>query len=131
MIIVKRYHFYAAHRNPEAGLKCSRIHGHTYDVVCHFNMEMQENGLTMLFADIDKIVEPIVKQYDHYFLLYENDPLCEILTLMNEDFIELPFQTSAENLAVYLFVQIKRELPIFRIELSETKTSTIIYEPKS
>lgn len=129
MVITKKYHFYAAHRNPAGGEKCGRIHGHTYDVVCHFKFSEINNGITMLFSDIDAIVEPIIKQYDHYLLLDHNDLLCELLNLANEPFIELPFETSAENLSYWIFNQIKKELPIFKIELAETKSSNIIYEP--
>ena len=45
----------------------------------------------------------------------------------------LPFETSAENLAIWLFKRIKNEakLPIQRIELAETKSSTVIYEEVS
>ena len=35
MKIEKKYHFYAAHRNKNAGEKCGRIHGHTYNVLCY------------------------------------------------------------------------------------------------
>jgi 6-pyruvoyl-tetrahydropterin synthase len=128
MQIDKRYHFYAAHRNKEAGEKCGRLHGHTYEVVCSFRFNEMVNGITMLFSDIDKVVEPMIKQYDHYLLLYDKDPLCELLELTNEPYIALPFETSAENLSVWLFNMIKERLPIIRIELSETKTSKIIYE---
>lgn len=128
MVIEKKYHFYAAHRNKEAGEKCGRIHGHTYDVICHFKFNEITNGVTMLFSDIDKVVEPIIKQYDHYFLLYREDSLCDILRLANEPFIELPFETSAENMAIWIFNQIKQYLPIVKIELAETKSSNVIYE---
>lgn len=128
MIIIKKYHFYAAHRNKEAGEKCGRIHGHTYNIVCHFKFEEMNNGVTMLFSDIDKIVEPIIKQYDHYLLLFQEDILCDILEFNNEPFISLPFETSAENLSIWIFNEIKHLLPIVRIELAETKTSNVVYE---
>lgn len=128
MIIQKRYHFYAAHRNKEAGIKCGRIHGHTYDIICDFKFDKMENGITMLFSDIDAIAEGIIKQYDHYLLLFKDDPLCDALNLMNEPFIELPFETSAENLSMWIFNEIKRYLPIIRIQLAETKSSNVIYE---
>lgn len=131
MVIEKKYHFYAAHRNKEAGEKCGRIHGHTYDVTCYFKFDSINNGLTMLFSDIDKITEPIIKQYDHYFLLYKEDSLCEVLNLANEPYIELPFETSAENMAIWLFNQIANKLPIVKIELAETKTSKVVYEISS
>jgi 6-pyruvoyltetrahydropterin/6-carboxytetrahydropterin synthase len=129
MIIEKKYHFYAAHRNKSAGEKCGRIHGHTYEVKCHFKFDKIENGITMLFSDIDKIAEPIIKQYDHTFLLWENDPLCIVLEINNEPFTQLPFETSAENMSVWIFTEIKNAgLPIFKIELAETKTSNVVYE---
>lgn len=127
--IEKKYHFYAGHRNKLAGEKCSRLHGHTYDVVCTFQFEEMKDGITMLFSDIDNLAEPIIKEYDHYFLLKEGDELIDPLTVMGEEFKVLPFDTSAENLAMWLFKRIKNEakLPIVKIELAETKSSKIIY----
>lgn len=132
MIIEKKYHFYAAHRNPAGGEKCGRIHGHTYEVKCHFKFnQINDGGITCLFSDIDKLVEPIIKEHCHWFLIYEKDSLCEVLELINEPILKLPFETSAENMAIWLFNRIKNEtaLPIYRIELAETKSSNIIYEP--
>jgi len=129
--IRKKYYFYAGHRNKEAGEKCGRLHGHTYDVICEFEFKEIKNGVTMLFSDIDNIAEPIIKEYDHYFLLYKEDPLVDAFNLANEPFIELPFETSAENMAIWIYQRIKKHLPIKRIELSETKSSTVIYEEDS
>jgi 6-pyruvoyltetrahydropterin/6-carboxytetrahydropterin synthase len=132
MIIQKKYHFYAAHRNKEAGIKCGRIHGHTYEVLCYFKFDNITNGITMLFSDIDKIAEPIIKQYDHTFLLYKEDSLVKILELSDEPFTELPFETSAENMAIWILTEIRNAgLPIFKIELAETKSSNVIYEISS
>lgn len=130
MVVVKKYHFYAAHRNKSAGEKCARIHGHTYEVVCHFKFNEIKNGITCLFSDIDKLVEPIIKEHCHWFLIYEKDPLVEILELSNEPILKVPFETSAENMSMWLFSRIKKEtnLPIVKIELAETKSSNVIYE---
>lgn len=134
MVIEKKYHFYAAHRNQGAGEKCGRIHGHTYEVKCFFKFDsLNEAGVTYLFSDIDKLVEPIIKEYCHWFLIYESDPLVAVLELANEPIKKLPFETSAENMCLWLFGRIKREtkLPIIKIELAETKSSNVIYEIKS
>ena len=133
MLIEKKYHFYAAHRNKGAGEKCGRIHGHTYNVKIWLNTEEKDSsGVTILFSDIDAKIEPIIKEYDHYFILNQDDKLCEILDLANEPYKSVPFETSLENLCVWFYVRIKNEtgLPIFKIELQETKTSKVIYEPK-
>lgn len=134
MIIEKKYHFYAAHRNKAGGEKCGRIHGHTYNVKCYFKFEqMNESGITCLFSDIDKLVEPVIKSYCHWFIIYEQDLLVEILELANEPIKKVPFETSAENLCIWLFNEIKAasKLPIYRIELAETKSSNVVYEIKS
>ena len=111
------------HRNKHAGEKCGRLHGHTYDVVCEFKFEKMTDGVTMLFSDIDEIAEPIIKK----------DELVDVLKMANENFLTVPFDTSAENMAIWIFNRIKNEgkLPITRIELAETKSSTIIYEEDS
>tara|TARA_R100000935_G_scaffold25396_1_gene45239 strand:- start:2982 stop:3380 length:399 start_codon:yes stop_codon:yes gene_type:complete len=128
--IEKKYYFYAGHRNKHAGKKCGRPHGHTYDVVCKFAFNKMEQGVTMLFSDIDKLVEPIIKEYDHQFLLCKDDPLVKVFELAGEEYKTVPFETSAENMSIWLFNRIKNEagLPIVKIEFSETKTSKIIYE---
>ena len=131
MLIEKKYYFYAAHRNKQAGEKCGRIHGHTYEVKCYFRFyEINEGGVTCLFSDIDKLVEPIIKEHCHWFLIYENDPLLEFLQLANEPVKIMPFETSAENMCIWLLTRIKNEtqLPIIKIELAETKSSNVIYE---
>lgn len=130
--IEKKYHFYSAHRNMEAGEKCGRIHGHTYKIKCRFDFEKIDNGsgITVLFSDIDLQIEEILKGYDHFFIIYEEDPLCHALEVLGERIQKVPFQTSAENFAIWLFGRIKREtnLPISRIELAETESSNVIYE---
>jgi 6-pyruvoyltetrahydropterin/6-carboxytetrahydropterin synthase len=134
MQICKKYHFYAAHRNLQADEKCARIHGHTYDVSCYlqFNEPSQLSGVCMLFSEIDKIIEPLIKQHCHYLLLYSADPLCEVLRKAGEQFFEVPFATSCENLAKYFFELIQQSgLPIAKIALQETKSATIIYDGHS
>jgi 6-pyruvoyl-tetrahydropterin synthase len=54
--------------------------------------------------------------------------LAELFELAGEEYISLPFESSAENMAIWIFNQIRTELPIVKIELAETKSSTIIYE---
>lgn len=132
MIIQKKYYFYAGHRNKNAGEKCGRLHGHTYDVTCHFKFDVidKKSGVTFLFSDIDKLVEPLIKYYDHHFLLYDKDKMCKVFEEHNEPYRKLPFETSAENMAKHLFNKItnKTGLNIVKIEFKETKSSVVIYE---
>tara|TARA_R110000751_G_scaffold73709_2_gene149117 strand:+ start:28739 stop:29149 length:411 start_codon:yes stop_codon:yes gene_type:complete len=128
--IEKKYHIYSAHRNLKAGEKCGRIHGHTYDLKIKLDFTILDNsGITVLFSDIDAQIEPILKDYDHYFIVYELDPLCDYLKSVGEKIRVVPFETSAENFSIWLYNRIKREtdLPIAEIQLAETKSSNIIY----
>lgn len=128
--IKKKYHFYAAHRNKAGGEKCGRIHGHTYEVECHFEFrETNDFGITCLFSDIDALVEPIIKEHCHWFLIFEHDPLVDVLEMVGEPIKKLPFETSLENLCAWLYNRIKREtnLPICKIQMAETKSSSAIY----
>jgi 6-pyruvoyl-tetrahydropterin synthase len=134
MILIKKYHFYAAHRNEEAGIKCGRIHGHTYDIELSFDYSDKStwsgDAITCLFSDVDSLVEPLIKQYDHYLLLYDKDVLCDVLQLADEPYLKLPFQTSAENLAMWILHEIRNatNLPLVKIKLAETKSSTVEYD---
>lgn len=128
MDVEREYHFYAAHRNKNAGEKCGRIHGHTYRVKCTFTFPVNKSGITMLFADIDKQVEPIVRRFDHYFIIHRNDNLYGLLMEAGEPIFGVDFETSAENLARYFFELIEYTgLPITKIVLKETDSSTIVY----
>lgn len=139
MIISKKYHFYAGHRNENLDDKCSNLHGHTYYITMNFNFKNinKENGITMLFSNIDLLVDPFIKQLDHSLIINKNDPLLKYLNLFNKkERTDLKLSildnvTSAENLAKYIFDVIKKNLPITKITLQETTTSIVIYEPSN
>ena len=135
MIISKKYHFYAGHRNENLKDKCSNLHGHTYYIIMDFDLDYnKDTGITMLFSDIDLIVEPIIKQLDHSLLINKKDPLLKYLHLfMSEENTDLKLSvlnnlTSAENLAEYIFKLVEKNLPIKKLTLQETTTSSVIYE---
>lgn len=132
MIIEKKYHFYAAHRNETLADKCSNIHGHTYYLTLSFELgEPGVGGVTVLFSDLDKLVEPIIKQFDHCFIIHVNDPLLAVLKPFGLRLMVLDNESSAENLARTLFNLINNitQLPLRRLALQETTSSTVVYEP--
>ena len=135
MIISKKYHFYAGHRNENLKDKCSNLHGHTYYIIMDFDLDYnKDTGITILFSDIDLIVEPIIKQLDHSLFINKTDPLLKYLHLfMSEENTDLKLSvlnnlTSAENLAEYIFKLVEKNLPIKKLTLQETTTSSVIYE---
>ena len=139
MEIIKDYHFYAAHRNELLNDKCRNIHGHTYFVKVGLNFATPEdkNNVTMLFSDVDKIIEPIIKDLDHGMLINIEDPLLNYLNEYQKEtgdslkLIIFNAPTSVENLCMMLYNKIKiKGLPIIWVEVKETTTSTIKYYGK-
>lgn len=131
MTIQKSYHFHAAHRNHNIPGKCRNLHGHTYHVEVEVLLPSQdEAGVTILFADIDKVIEPIIKGYDHTLLIDVNDPLYAHLQSFTEELAlsVINGPTSAENVAMALFRQIEDQLPLAQLRLKETTSSTVVID---
>lgn len=130
-IIKKKYHFYAAHRNELLDDKCKNLHGHVYRFWVYVSAEKQANGVTILFNDIDKYVNDIISIFDHSTIVSESDVLLkQSMEILKTKVAFLPYASSAENLAYYIFTYLKQiGLPIVKIELMETESSTVIYEP--
>lgn len=134
MQVKKEYKFYAGHRNQELKDKCARPHGHDYKLFCYFNVK-RTGSITTLFGDFDDKIEPYLKEeIDHRFLMDKNDPLKKYWDQFKEEtgmdlgYKELPFASSVENVCLYLFHMISRMgFALDKIELQETRTSTIIY----
>lgn len=133
MLLTRKYHFYAAHRNQELCDQCKNIHGHQYEIRVEFDLE-QKSSITVLFAELDAKVAPIIKEYDHGMLIDFNDPLYQYLMDFKESlkFKVFPYPTSVENLAKFLYQEIRErtKLNVFAVEVDETKSSTLRYCPR-
>ena len=118
MIIFKNFHFDSAHFLPNVPdeHKCKEIHGHTYRMTLYFEGELDEQfGWVIDFAEIKKVVNPVIKSIDHKLL---ND-------------IEGLENPTCEVIAIWLWNKIKPKIPLLiRIELFETLTSGVVYEGK-
>lgn len=116
MEIFKQFTFDSAHFLPNVppGHKCREMHGHTYRLVVHLEGELDKNlGWVMDFADVNRVIDPIVKRIDHQLL-------------NNIEGLENP---TCERIAVWLWDQIKPQIPLLcRIVLHETPTSGVVYE---
>jgi len=86
MEVIKNYHFYAAHRNETLDDKCKNIHGHTYYVDVKLRFQTPKNNeITMLFSDVDKLIDPIIKGFDHGMLINVFDPLYPYLKAAQQE----------------------------------------------
>ena len=134
MLIKKTYKFYAAHRNEELQDKCRNVHGHRYEIRCHFRVQRQ-GSISTLFADFDRRIEPhLQREYDHAMLVNVNDPLYKALVgyvQQSGDQLRLKCldcPTSVEDLAFQLFSEISEMgFELETLEVQETDTSTLVY----
>ena len=67
--ITRRYHAECAHFLPKVpdGHKCKRVHGHNYEFEISIVGEMKD-GWVLDFAELDEIVDPLIKAIDHRLL---------------------------------------------------------------
>lgn len=130
MKVLKKYHFYAAHRNEYLQNKCRNLHGHTYYVEVRLSMGIvNENGVTILFEEIDNLISPIIESFDHSTLINSADSdLLAALEPLNMKLKILDCPTSAENISKALYNDIKKVgLPVTEVLLQETTSSKVIY----
>ena len=105
--ITKQFHFSAAHQleGLPDGHPCSRLHGHNYIIeIVLQNNTLNEVGFVVDYGDLALLKQFIDEKLDHRHL---NDVL--------------PFQTSAENIAKFLYDWCKQKwIETAAIRVSET-----------
>lgn len=112
MKVCKEFTFDAAHFLKNYKGKCENLHGHTYRLRITIDGPLQKNGLVMDFVEIKNIVKrKVIDRLDH--------------TNLN-DTIE---QTSAENIAIWIWDEIVNDIPnLAEVRVWETADSFAIYE---
>ena len=108
--ISKSFKFEAAHSLPflPEGHKCRSIHGHSYEVTVSFCGDIPDNGMLVDFAEISKVVNPLINLCDHQNL---NDVI--------------PFNTTSENIALWFAHKIKAKIScLYSVTVSETPTTS-------
>ena len=116
MRIYKQFQIEAAHLLPNLPPehKCRRLHGHSFTIGVHVAGTLDVKlGWVMDFADISKVVQPVLDRIDHRYL---ND----IAGLENP---------TSENLARWIWSELKGVLPnLVAVHVNETCNSGCIYE---
>lgn len=109
--------FDAGHRIVGHKGKCARLHGHTYKVHIMASGSVHEPGFVIDFGDI----KDIVNEWDHFMLLWNEDPWLEDIQQV-PGVVVLPFNPTAEHMAQHLAERIYEEFGLIGImvELWET-----------
>jgi 6-pyruvoyltetrahydropterin/6-carboxytetrahydropterin synthase len=109
MRIAKEFNWEMGHRLPDHFGKCKNIHGHSYKLMVELDGDLNENGMVMDYYDLKKIVNPIVDNLDHAFMVYEKDsPVIEFLERIKSKKVIVNFESTVENITRYFLTEIKK-----------------------
>ncbi|MFP4467289.1 MAG: 6-carboxytetrahydropterin synthase QueD [Candidatus Goldiibacteriota bacterium] len=113
--------FASAHNLRDYKGKCEHLHGHNYTVEAYFESEkLAENGLAVDFAVLKKALGAITEELDHKYLN-------EDIAFFREN------NTSAENIARYIFDSLKGKTPnteIIKVCVFESEKARACYYEK-
>ena len=114
MLLSKDFVFDAAHNLVNYHGKCEKLHGHTYRLRIVLEGVPDDEGMIMDFIEVSQIVkENVISKLDHAYL---ND---------------LITQPSAENIAIWIWQRIEKNLrrencSLSEVHVWETATSRVI-----
>lgn len=112
----------AGHRLLHHDGKCSRPHGHNYEITVKLVGELTEEGWVADKGDITSVID----QWDHRFLLEAGDPLVEAFEASDDDdaTVVLDAPPTAEVMSVVLERRLLEALPdnveSVAVQISET-----------
>ena len=110
MLVCREFTFDAAHHLIEYQGKCENVHGHTYRLRICIEENIKDNGLAYDFVDLKKIVnQKVIDLLDHQDL---------------NNFFKQP---SCENVAVWIWDELKKFLNIAEVWLWESPDTFIVY----
>ncbi len=102
MRVYREFYFDASHYLPGYKGKCEQFHGHTYRLEVGVIGMIGKGGMVMDFNEMKRIVsEKITEKLDHRNL---------------NDLFKNP---TAENIASWIFEELKKEMPLYSVKLWE------------
>jgi 6-pyruvoyltetrahydropterin/6-carboxytetrahydropterin synthase len=111
MKIAKEFRWEMGHRLPEHFGLCKNIHGHSYKMLVEFDGELDKNGMIIDYYEVEKIINPIIEKIDHAFMVNRDDKkVLDFLEKMNSKKVVVDFQSTAENICLYLLNEVKKSL---------------------
>ena len=89
--------------------KCSRPHGHNYEITAEVTGELTEEGWVVDKGDITAVLS----EWDHMFLVQEGDPLIDAFAESGDEdaLVILEHPPTAEVMSVLLERELREELP--------------------
>lgn len=110
MIVTKEFEFESAHKLENYSGACANLHGHSYKLHVSVGGDVDSNGFVLDFKVLKDIVkEKVISKLDHKYLnnIFE--------------------QSTAENMVIWIWNELKGDLNLCEIKLWETSTSFVTY----
>jgi 6-pyruvoyltetrahydropterin/6-carboxytetrahydropterin synthase len=119
----------AGHRLQHHDGKCSRPHGHNYEISVEVRGEVTDAGWVVDKGDITSVID----EWDHRFLLEAGDPLVEAFEDSGdaESVVVLDHPPTAEVMAAYLEDRLRERLPdtVDDVAVSVAETGELCARP--
>lgn len=141
MITAERYHdISCGHRVHGHENKCAHLHGHNYRFFFTVSApELDTVGRVLDFSVIkERLCEWLEVNYDHKFLIWENDPMLPTLKTLDPDgVVAVSFNPTAENIARHMVESVApNELKgtgcvLIKCRVEETRKCSASYEIES
>ncbi|MFP4487646.1 MAG: 6-pyruvoyl trahydropterin synthase family protein [Campylobacterales bacterium] len=132
MVIRKLFKAECAHRVLGAYTqKCRGIHGHSYRFEVFLKGESLDcTEMVMDFKLLKEKLYSFMDAFDHSLIVYDKDEyLVSIAQNLNERYMIVPYNPTAEQFAVHIYMQAKAlGLDIAKVIVHETDTGCAIYE---
>ncbi len=112
----------AGHRILHHDGKCSRPHGHNYEVAVTVTGELTDEGWVADKGDITDVID----EWDHMFLVEAGDPLVEAFEVAGDDdaLVVLDHPPTAEVMSVILEEKLDTALPENVTDIAVTVSET-------
>lgn len=105
LTMTRRLEFDAGHRLLNHEAKCAHVHGHRYvvEVTLDLTGELDRAGRIVDFGDVKRVFGGWIDDtLDHGFIANADDPIVGFLREHGQRHVAVPFEPSAENLAVWM-----------------------------
>ncbi|NQW30989.1 MAG: 6-carboxytetrahydropterin synthase [Ignavibacteria bacterium] len=110
--ISKQFRWEMGHRLPNHNGLCKNVHGHGYEAHVILDGHVDATGMVMDYFDLKTMVQPIIDELDHCFMVDESDVVMkEFFASHPMKVVELNAPTTAENIASYLVKRISTQFP--------------------
>jgi 6-pyruvoyltetrahydropterin/6-carboxytetrahydropterin synthase len=106
--IAKEFHWEMGHRLPDHFGLCKNIHGHSYKMILTVEGQINQKQMVIDYYDLERIINPIIQQLDHAFMVNRNDNLVlEFLEKLNSKKVIVDFDATVENICLFILDKIK------------------------